>query len=61
MKNKAINRLSQIVSHKDIGLWVVALSWFIINSGLYLLYGIQTGLESEKYINQATQLYETGG
>ena len=61
MKNKAINKLSEIISLKDMGLWIVVASWCTINTGLYLRYGIQTGLESEKYINQATQLYETGG
>jgi hypothetical protein len=42
------------------GIWIVVIAWLAVNLSIYFLFGIQTGLESKKYIKEALLLIETG-
>ena len=60
MKRRISHSYIENIRIEKTGIWVVAFAWLSINLGLYWLYGIQTGLESKKYINEANLFFETG-
>ena len=60
MKIKAAEFLNNKWIDENVASAIVVTIWVAVNVSIYILFGIQTGLESKKYIGEAAQLQTTG-